>query len=279
MPKSKPFAIATEGATTDGRNITREWITQMAETYDPKSYTALGNLEHYISVMPDSTFSAYGKVLALSTREATILGEKKLQLLATFDANDAIVAIQKAGKKMFASIEVNPDFAKSGKAYLQGLAFTDSPASLGTEVMQFAASAKVNPFAGRKKDAANLFSAAEEVAIEWETEAAGPSVGETLFSKVKDLLGLGQKDTEARFADQGKAVETIAMSQKDLLDKHAKLEKEFSEQGAGIKELKESLAAQEKDFAALKTTLSQTDGDGKARPAAAGGDGKAKTDC
>ncbi|STQ46263.1 Phage capsid scaffolding protein (GPO) serine peptidase [Ewingella americana] len=34
--KAKRFRICTEGATTDGREITREWIEQMAATYDPK---------------------------------------------------------------------------------------------------------------------------------------------------------------------------------------------------------------------------------------------------
>ena len=43
MPKkiSKPFVIATEGATVDGRNISRDWLTQMASNYDPKVYTAV----------------------------------------------------------------------------------------------------------------------------------------------------------------------------------------------------------------------------------------------
>lgn len=279
MPVSKPFAIATEGATTDGRVITAEWIKQMAESYDQKAYTALGNLEHYISMLPDSVFSAYGKVVALSTRTAEILGEKKLQLLATFDANDAIVALQKAGKKMFCSIEVNPDFAKRGKAYLQGLAFTDNPASLGTEVMQFAAKAEQNPFASRKRDPANLFSAAQEVSIEWEAGDHNPSAGDTLFNKVKDLLGLGKKDSDARFADQADAITTVAESQKQLLDRFAKQEKTGTDFAAQLKTSTEKLEAMSKDFAELKETLGNTDGDNKTRPNAAGGDGLIKTDC
>lgn len=279
MPVSKPFAIATEGNTTDGRVITAEWIKQMAETYDPKAYTALGNLEHYISMMPDSLFSAYGKVLALSTRTAEILGEKKLQLLATFDANDAIVALQKAGKKMFASIEINPDFARTGKAYLQGLAFTDNPASLGTEVMQFAAQAKESPFAARKREPGNLFTAAQEVAIEWEPEEAKPSAGNTLFSKVKELLGLGKKDTDARFADQAEAVTAVAQSQKTLLDGFARIEKKMADMGAQVKLTEKALADRTAEFAALKEKLGNTDGDGSTRPPAAGGDGKITTDC
>lgn len=275
MPISKPFAIATEGATTDGRVISAEWIKQMAETYDPKAYTALGNLEHYMSMMPDSVFGAYGKVVSLSTRFTEILGEKKLQLMAIFDANDALVALQKAGQKMFASMEVNPDFAKTGKAYLEGLGFTNKPASLGTEMMKFAAQAKENPFAGRKRSPDNLFTVAEEVTLEWETEK---SSGDTLFSKVKELLGLGKKETDTHFADISKAIEVIAQSQKELIDKFASLD-DGSKTADAIKTLREEQAKIVADFASLVEKLGKTDGDDKNRSHATGGDGTITTDC
>lgn len=38
--KSKWAVVATEGATTDGRTIQRNWIEEMAESYDPKTSTA-----------------------------------------------------------------------------------------------------------------------------------------------------------------------------------------------------------------------------------------------
>ena len=44
--KAKRFRIGVEGATTDGRNIERAWLEQMAASYDPQVYTALINLEH-----------------------------------------------------------------------------------------------------------------------------------------------------------------------------------------------------------------------------------------
>ena len=278
MPISKPFAIVTEGATTDGRAVSAEWINQMAESYDPKTYTALGNLEHYISMMPDSVFSAYGKVVALSTRVAEVLGEKRLQLMATFDANDAIVALQKSGKKMFASIEVSPNFAQSGKAYLQGLAFTDHPASLGTEVMTFAAQAKTNPFAGRKRDAANCLSVAEEITLEFEPEAS-PSAGESLFSKVKDLLGLGKKDTAAQFADQGQAIEAVALSQKDLLENFASIEQQIADLSAAAKTTADAVATTAKEFTEFKASLDTTEDTSHQHSAATGSTGQIATDC
>ncbi|ENH7330222.1 GPO family capsid scaffolding protein [Escherichia coli] len=54
--KAKRFRIGVEGATTDGREIQREWLEQMAASYNPTVYTALINLEHIKSYLPDSTF-------------------------------------------------------------------------------------------------------------------------------------------------------------------------------------------------------------------------------
>ncbi|HBJ0969192.1 TPA: GPO family capsid scaffolding protein [Escherichia coli] len=55
--KAKRFRIGVEGATTDGREIQREWLEQMAASYNPAVYTALINLEHIKSYLPDSTFT------------------------------------------------------------------------------------------------------------------------------------------------------------------------------------------------------------------------------
>ncbi len=267
MPISKPFAIATEGATIDGRNISREWINQMAANYDPKAYTAVANLEHFLSFQPDSLFSAHGKVVSLSTREVELMSEKKLQLMAVVDASDAIVAMQKSGKKLFSSIEVAANFIGKGIAYLTGLAFTDTPASIGTESMKFSAN----------KD--NIYSFSNELEIEFEEAQSQQSAGDSLFSKVKALLTGKSKNDESRFADIGQAVEAVAISQKELLEK-------FSAAEAELKAANENLAAMtaqvEKDraeFAAFKETVDAMPDGTTARPAATGGSSSVKTDC
>lgn len=273
MPLSQPFVIATEGPTVDGRNISRQWISDMAKSYDPKVYTAIANLEHYLSAVPDSLFKAYGKVVSLSTKEAEILGEKRLQLLAVVDASDEIVALQKKGQKAFPSAEVLNNFVSKGIAYLTGLAFTDQPASLATETMKFS----IGGSEGER------FSFANEVCIDFEAEReTKPNEGATMFSKISNLLGLGKKDNDARFADFSAAITAIAESQKSLLDKFADQEMATAQFVSG--ELKPSdldkrLETLSQEFAALKETLSKTDGDHKARPTAAGGDGQIKTDC
>lgn len=278
MALSKPFVVATEGPTVDGRNISREWIVSMAEKYDPKIYSSVADLEHYLSPLPDSTFCAQGKVVSLSTREVEIFGEKKLQLMAVVDANDSIVSLQKAGKKAFASVDVIPNFLGKGFAYLRRLAFTDAPASIGTESMKFSEGGA----------SIERYGSANEIELEFEAESK-PGTGELFFTKVKDLLGLNKKDVDARFADIGQAVEAIAQSQKDLLDKFSSdIEPIVSELSqaksfASADDVKALQEAQKKfaaDFAALQQKLGTTDADTEHRGQATGGDGTTvKTDC
>lgn len=268
MPLSKPFVIATSGPTIDGRTITPEWIKQMAASYDPKVYTAVANLEHYLSSMPDSVFGAYGKVVSLSAQEVEIMGEKKLQLRAVVDANDQLVAMQKTGKKAFCSIEVLNNFIGKGVAYLSGLAFTDTPASIGTESMKFSLSGAPG----------ERFAFAGEVSLEFEAE--NQSAGDSLFTKVMGWLSQGKKETSAQFSDQEKAIEAVAKSQKEVLDRLAgEVLEKFSTTAAAIKAIQKSQTASDAAFADLVKTLSET-GDGTPiRKPATGGDGELKADC
>lgn len=193
MAKTRFFCVAVEGATTDGRAIERQWLIDAAETYNRPTYAARVNLEHVRGVTADGPFQAYGDVLALKTEEIelTVAGktEKRLALFAEIDALDPLVAMNKKGQKLYSSIEISPNFAGSGKAYLVGLAVTDSPASLGTEMLQFAASqGENNPLAHRKLDKANLFTAAAETAIELAEEAPVNPDPTGIFASIKGLL-------------------------------------------------------------------------------------------
>lgn len=271
MPISKSFAIATEGPTVDGRNISRDWILQMAKSYDPKVYTAVINLEHYLSALPDSVFSAYGRVVSVGTQETEIMGEKRLQLTAVVDVAQAVADLQASGKKAFASMEIKDNFINKGVAYLTGLAFTDTPASVGTESMKFSA------FSGGGKDSVFAFGA--ELGIEFEEDAPTVTPGDSLFAKIKSLLGIEKKDSEGRFTDIGQAVETIALSQKATLDGFARIEKEMAALVASVKLNAEALMARKEEFAALQASLDKEPSGGKARQTATGGAGDEKTDC
>lgn len=158
MPKqSKPFVVATEGMTIDGRAITRQQIEQMAKNYNTEGYTAVCNLEHYLSLMPDSPFSSQGRVVSLSTETKNLFGADRLQLLAVVEVDDNVAAMQDKWKKAFSSIEMVPNFLGSGQAYLTGLAFTDSPASIGTERIKFSSTAQ----------GAERYSNAQQISIDF----------------------------------------------------------------------------------------------------------------
>lgn len=175
--KSKFFRVAVEGATTDGRAIERQWILDIVETYAPATYAARMNMEHIRGYSAEPPFCAYGDVLAVKSEEITLTiggkAEKRLALYAQLSPTEELKRINGKGQKLYSSIEVSPNFANTGKAYLMGLAVTDTPASLGTELLQFAATSPAVKAAldAKKKDPANLFTAAvEEFSLELEAE-------------------------------------------------------------------------------------------------------------
>lgn len=277
MAKSKKFfRVFTEGATTDGRVIERSWIEQIAKNFSPAKFGARVWMEHIRGTLPDSPFKAYGDVTAVKAEEVEVDGKKKLALFAEIDATDELVAMNKKRQKVYTSCEIDPNFAKTGEAYLVGLAVTDSPASLGTEMLAFAAGAKINPFSDRKQNPDNLFTASQETEIEFESTDA--KAGETLFSKVKELLGLEKKDADGRFSDIGKAVEVVATSQKDTLTEFAALKTQVADLSTQLKAATDAGKAHETAFAELTAKLDKTT-TGTQRPPATGTDGKVVTDC
>ncbi len=195
MTKSKFFRVAVEGATVDGRVIDRKWLEEMAETYNPATYAARVNLEHIRGAMPlgpNTPFGSYGDVLALKTDTVEIdLGGQKVQKLALFaqvKPLPPLLDLIAKGQKLYTSMEVNPAFAGTGKAYFMGLAATDNPASLGTEILEFSAKlGDKSPLAARKQQPGNFFSVATETLIELEEEQ--PSADPTgVFASLKGLL-------------------------------------------------------------------------------------------
>ena len=279
--KSKVFRVAVEGDTTDGRQIQRSDIEQMAASFNPSVYGARVWLEHMRGFYPDSTFRAYGDVTSVSAEEITD-GELKgkLALYAEIDPTDDLVAMVKARQKIYTSIEIQPNFAKTGGSYLVGLAVTDSPASLGTEMLAFSANAQVNPLAARKQSPENMFTAAAETVIEFEEQEEKTS----LFSKVFGLLQKSKEKNSADFSDVHKAVETVAKAVVDAEKDREKDKSEFSNQLAELSEKLEAKAqafdelAQE--FSQLKVKLSEEpESQFRQRTPATGGDNTIKTDC
>lgn len=276
MP-SKFFRVATEGATTDGREIQRSWIEQMAKNFNREKYGARVWLEHMRGMLPESSFAALGDVLALEARKVE---DGKLALFAQIEALPALVAMNKAKQKIYTSIEIDPNFAKSGEAYMTGLAVTDSPASLGTEVLKFAAgNPDASPFKGKKHSDGALFSAAVETELGLEGDSE--SIANTLITKFSDLLknlsGItAPKHTpETSEAFATKTLEVLGAA--DAAIQHQS--KELAAEKAAREKLAGEFSTLEKKFNELTQKLSAQDGNTTGRPEATGNEGAVLADC
>ena len=272
--QSKWFVVATEGATTDGRTINRSWIEQMAANYDPKKYGARVNLEHikWRYMWNDDPHSkCYGDVVGLKTEENA---EGKLQLLAQIDPTDDLIKLNKDRQKIYTSIECDPNFADTGEAYLVGLAVTDNPASLGTEMLAFSAGASANPLNNRKEKAENLFTAAIETELEFEDVK---EKGLSVFAKIRALFADKEKTDDERFADQAQAIELLAEQTKETLEKLTALSADLAKQQAEFAEMKATNESIKAKFTTLEKAPSADFGK---RPIVAG-EGKSEflTDC
>ncbi|MGG7675166.1 GPO family capsid scaffolding protein [Pseudomonas sp. WC2] len=124
--------VATSGTTADGREILPQELRDIAETYRPSKYTAVIWCDH------ERWSGSHGTVYAVRlVEEGEDLEEGQIALEAQLKPNDRLLYLNDQGQKLFTSIEITPNFAGSGKAYLTGLGVTDEPASLGTQELYF----------------------------------------------------------------------------------------------------------------------------------------------
>lgn len=273
MAKSKFFRVAVEGGTTDGRAITREWIEQMAQRYNQSTYGARVNMEHIRGYDPNGQFKMYGDITAAKTEEVDMEGEKRLALFVQIDPTPELVELNKKRQKVYTSVEIHPNLNEKG-AYLMGLAVTDSPASLGTEMLQFCSKASVNPLAERKQYKECLFTEALETVIEFESES---DKGPGLLERVTALFSTHKKKATADFSDVHQAVEAVA---KEVTILDADLQKKFTEQAQTLTELTSKLDATAKALADLTTNLEGQEELSHKRQPATGSDGATiQTDC
>lgn len=288
MAKTKFFRVFTEGDTTDGRVIQRNWIEEMAATYNPAFYGARIWMEHIRGIGPDSIFGAYGDVIAVKSDKVE---NNKLALFAQLDPTPNLIAINKARQKVYTSCEIDPDFAKTGKCYLTGLAVTDSPASLGTEMLQFAAQAAINPLASRKQSPTSLFTAAQPITIELEDTPTMSTADQTsLLDQIKALFSTKPTDppaepanaaasTSAAVLEIGTQVKAalegfssqLATGNKATSDQITSLTTKLEESSKAFSDLKAAHDKLQTDFTTLATKLDTTPTNDPGRPAATGG--------
>ena len=132
--------IGVSGETADGRTILAKELQEMADQYDPEIYGARINLEHMNFLFPDFA-GGYGDVVELKA-EPWAKDETKTALLAKLNITEILQKLWDSGQKIYTSMEITPRFADTQKAYLTGLAITDTPASLGTTANYTAAKTK-----------------------------------------------------------------------------------------------------------------------------------------
>lgn len=275
---SKPVRICTEGATTDGRVIQRSWLTDIEKNYDPNVYGARINLEHIkYEWMP-----RFGDVESVYTEEITDGALKgKLALYATLKPTADLIEMNKKRQKVYTSAEIAPKFADTGAAYLVGLAVTDNPASLGTQMLQFSQGAGESPFADRKQSKDNVITLAEETVIEFTEDKPDEPKVPSLFTRIAEVLnGKGKKD-DARFHDVHQSVELIAKAVEAIQTDVAALK--TTPHTVDAPEEPAELTALKKELSELKAQLSQQDNSGHKRPVSLGNNGtqpeELLTDC
>jgi hypothetical protein len=216
------LTIGRSGQTVDNREISPQDIKDMAETYNPDVYTALIWPEHF-------RYYNMGRVLEL---RATGNSEGGQDLQAILAPNEYYLNANSYDQKLFTSMEIQPDFRKSGKAYLIGLGATDSPASTGTSEVRFS-----------RQDKESLVSKPVEIVLT--TKPEKPSLFERLFGSTtqededmskeaiqalaEELKALRKEVAELKSTTEQKPNEPPASTE---ADKFAALEKKIDELAA-----------------------------------------------
>lgn len=264
-PTRKKFRVAVSGATVDGRDIKPEHLRQTAANYDPSVYAARVNVEHYLSPLVTSEFGAMGDVAALSAEDITdgaLAG--RTALYAEIDASQKMKAITDEGKKVYSSIELAPQFALNGEAYVVGLAMTDTPASLGTERLKFAAQQRqqVQAFNKQQGESAMFSDAIEAEVIELAEQRS--EEGKQWFNRVMGILTKNHKTESEQFSQVRQVVESVTTSQAELIDQVMELTSQRTEDTQTIQKLSS-------DLESLKGTLALQDANTFNRQPAQGG--------
>ena len=243
--KGQWFCIGTSGKTIDGRDIQPEWLEQAAEDYAPELYGARINVEHLRGIYPGSEFSGYGDVIALKAESAGGI----TKLFAQIDPTDKLIALNKKREKIYTSMELNLNFQEKQRAYLTGLAITDSPSSVGTSALHFSADPN-SPFSIKSEYLISESTAmtkanenTQETPAIADKEEKEPNFFTKHFgnraSKPKgesvDLQEF-RAQTEASFAAAGDAIQDLKTEQDEkfntLLSEFKSLRQELSQQPA-----------------------------------------------
>ncbi|MCW2257821.1 hypothetical protein M2263_003912 [Providencia alcalifaciens] len=197
------ICIATEGETIDGREILRDEIIDMAETYDTDLYTAMIWAQH--NEHGEKRGDPLGEVVEL---RADTDENNALRLYAVLRPFARLLEMNSQNRGVFTSVEMNTNFRNKGVTYLEGLAVTDTPASVGTTRLYFSRQKQGNrKMAKPAKKTWRQHFGIEEVPEEKPTEttvddevlsgmAADLSAALTKIAELESMLEQAQHDVE-----------------------------------------------------------------------------------
>lgn len=278
--RTKPFLLATAGTTVDGRVIDDKLIDEMVSSYDPKTYGARLNIEHIRGITGEAPFRSYGDVVALSVGEVDVnfngKTEKRKALFGEFDVLEDAMKLNAQGQKVYPSIEIEPNFAGKGFAYLMGCALTDSPAAIATERLQF----------NRAAPGSIVLNGETAFALELADDKGNPTeTGQGLLAAFKSMMDgytakLTGKATEPKPADPPEQQLTQGFDMQAFTalftDFAGKVEGALQSQAAAQREEIDALALK---FAALDKRVETTAAPGQQQRPQANGSNFARTDC
>lgn len=267
---SKPTRIMVSGPTVDGRDIPAEYIQEMADTYDPEVYAARVNCEHIdgITPLPNGQFPAYGTVVALSAEpidiEVSGKKEQQLALCAVIDVNDQFLSLSMQDQKTLWSGEIMTNFRNSGKAYLTGLAITDTPACICTEKINLSKQPFSIDFDEKASKAAESKISEEGILKRLARLISGESSPEKLAAEKakKEAEELAaKKANEANPADP-RIVELADLTSKiaeSVQSENTRLSAEIGKVSEALSELKTTLSIQPKSASSRENVTGKAD--------------------
>jgi hypothetical protein len=198
--------VAISGPTVDGREILPQELRDIADTYKAATYTAVIWCDH------ERWYGSHGTVFAVRlVEDADDLAPGQVALEAQLKPNDKLLWLNDQGEKLFTSIEITPNFANTGKAYLTGLAVTDEPASLGTQELYFS----------KKTSKAAYYAASQELGPFREPQAQGEiSKLAAMFAGLFKRFGLEENPASPQTPTESKPPmdEATAKALKALLE-------------------------------------------------------------
>lgn len=272
---SKFFRAFVEGQTvSDGRTVTSEMIDQIVETFNTDTYTPGVNIEHLSGFSPEGPFNRYGDVTAVKAQldDITVAGktEKRKALYAQVAALDSLVALAGGGQKPFPSVELTADYAGTKKVGLVGLAFTDNPASIATQKLNFSQAAAVN---------GNLVAnGAEAITLEFEPAPIDTDKAISGFFAALTARFKGEADKPKDEPKQVPANDNVF----DPAAFSTQMGQAVSQSiAAALKPVTDTVTALQGEFTTMKGKLESTEQPGFSRTPATGGGANSQhlTDC